>query len=993
MRFRAGLIKRGPNMTNTNNIQLEKNFNREEIEHKWYDRWLKSNIFSAGRSISSEPYVIMMPPPNVTGVLHNGHALFVTLQDILVRFYRMKGRDVLWLPGTDHAGISTQTVVERELKKKEGLTRHDLGRQQFLKKVFAWKDKHGERIIEQLKLMGASADWGRLRFTMDEAFSHSVNTAFTKLWDEGLIFRKERLVSWDPITKTALSNEEVDHVERDGELFYFAYRLKNDSSKEIVVATTRPETMLGDTAVGVNPDDKRYQELVGQELIHPFISDRRVIVIADNYVDPTFGSGAVKITPAHDPNDFHIGERHQLPFINIFTLDATINDNGGEFCGLDRFKARQAVKKRLEAMGLVRKIEAIRHFVSVSERSGADIEPMLSRQYFVDTKPLAKKAYDAVESGDVRIIPPAFKKIWDHFLLNIEDWCISRQLWWGHRIPIYYHIPTMKEAVLKHGHAGHSLSHDALVSGKDLASVLKLALLELDEKTIHAFSHAFTTPPKDMDNYLQEEDVLDTWFSAGLWPFAALGWPEPTPDLERYYPGAVLETGSDILFFWVARMMMLGIHFMGKPPFKDIYLHAMVRDAHGRKMSKSLGNTIDPIDVIEGITLDALIAKIKTYPVPEAHLPKVIEGVKKDFPDGIPSAGADGLRLSLAMFSGQGRDVKFSIPRVVGYRSFLNKVWNATRFALMNIESSDVGPLDDVRPKLSITDRYILSCLNKTVKEVDTCITEYRFSDATDALYHFFWNEFCDQYIECAKVSFKFDDQAQQTVTKSVLIHLLDASMRMLHPFCPFISEEIWQSLPIKDARRQNTDFCATAPFPTYDQTYIDHQSDQAVSLIFAVSTMIKNGRQSSDLPANLAVPVKLLARDHETQELLAKNQSLITHLAKTSSIDISLRGQIEIKELSVINSSSAVDVVILLSGLIDVEKELHRLSNALEKLNKQRESLEKRLGNFAFVSNAPEEVVAMHKKELADIVAKQEQLNLGKTRLQNARNADDGIR
>lgn len=969
-------------MTN-NHIQLDKNFNREEIERKWYDQWLVNDIFRAGQDQKKTPYVIMMPPPNVTGVLHNGHALFVTLQDILARFYRMKGRDVLWLPGTDHAGISTQTVVERELFKKEGLTRHDLGREAFLQRVFSWKDKHGERIIEQLKLMGASADWSRLRFTMDEQCSLAVNAAFVKLWNEGLIFRKERLVSWDPVTKTALSNEEVEHIERDGELFYFAYQVKDNQTQEIIVATTRPETMLGDTAVAVHPKDERYQNLIGKRLRHPFIPSREIIVIADDYVDRDFGSGAVKITPAHDPNDFLMGQRHQLPLVSIFTFDATINENGGPFVGLDRFAARRAVKEKLTELGLFRKIDKIRHAVAISQRSGADIEPMLSRQYFVDTKPLAKKAYDAVESGEVRIIPASFKKIWDHFLLNIEDWCISRQLWWGHRIPIFYHIEAMKQAVMDHGQKHPSLSHKALLEHKPMSIVLRLALDELSEETIRSFSYAFETAPKDANNYLQEEDVLDTWFSSGLWPFSTLGWPESTADLERYYPSSVMETGFDILFFWVARMMMLGIHFMKKPPFKDVYLHAMVRDAHGRKMSKSLGNAIDPIDVIEGISLEDLLAKIKTYPVPETHLPKVLEGIKKDFPEGIPSAGADGLRLSLAMFCGQGRDVKFSIPRVIGYRSFLNKVWNATRFSLMNITKEDVLPFEEIKANLSLADRYIISYLNKTIKDVDHCITEYRFSEAADAIYHFFWNEYCDKYIEYAKVSFKSDTPEQQIITKSVLIHLLDASMRMLHPFCPFISEEIWQNLPLGiHYRNQNIKFCAVAPFPTYDQKLRDEEAEKIIGLIFEVSTMIKNGRQSSDLPVSLAVPVKLLAKDQTIKNLLEDHQGLIAHLAKTKSISFGIRGKEEIKELSVINSGSNVDVVILLKGLIDVNKELLRLNNALEKLHKQRESLEKRLSNSSFIDNAPKDVVLAHKKELAEIIEKEEQLNLGKARL-----------
>lgn len=967
-----------------NNTQLDKNFDREEIEKKWQQIWEQKDIFKAGvgQNALKTPYVIMMPPPNVTGALHNGHALFVTLEDILARFWRMKGRDVLWLPGTDHAGIATQAVVERELKKKENKSRHDLGREEFLKRVFAWKDKHGSKIIEQLKLMGASADWSRLRFTMDDQCNRAVKTAFVSLWNERLIYRKERLISWDPVAKTALSNEEVDHLEREGELYYFAYRVKDEPGQEIVVATTRPETMLGDTAVAVNPQDSRYSHLIGQELVHPFIADRHIVVIADAYVDQEFGSGAVKITPAHDPNDFLMGERHKLAFINIFTLDAAINENGGEFAGLDRFRARALIKARLKELGLERKIDRITHSVSVSQRTGIDIEPMLSRQYFVDAKSLAKKAYDAVESGDVNIIPSSFKKIWDHFLLNIEDWCISRQLWWGHRIPVYYHIEKMKEAVVRHGQSSHSASYQALQNNENISLVLKLALEELDENSIRFFSEALVEAPADQNTYLQEEDVLDTWFSAGLWPFSTLGWPEKTLDLKRYYPGSVLETGSDILFFWVARMMMFGIHFMGQPPFKDIYLHSMVRDAHGRKMSKSLGNAIDPIDIMEGISLEKLIDKTLTYPVPEAHLPKVIEGLKKDFPEGIPSAGADGLRLSLAMFSGQGRDVKFSIPRVVGYRAFLNKVWNATRFALMNIKSEAIMPFEEAKKSLTVADRAILSSLNKTIAKVDQCIKDYHFSDAADAIYHFFWNEYCDHYIECAKVSFRQNDLKRQQVTESVIVHLLDMSMRLLHPFCPFISEEIWQVLPNTKAKN-GISFCALAPFPEASSDFIDEGAEETMALIFSVCTMINNARQSSNLPANKEVPVVLLAKDQNTLNILTAYQDLVVHMARAANIEIHVRGEYELPELSAINSSARVDVAILLAGLIDLDKELARIQGALAKLTQQKIGLEKRLSNASFVANAPEEVVKTHKIELAALNEKEEQLSLAMKRLQ----------
>lgn len=966
-------------------MELDKNFDRQAIEKKWQKAWNESELFKAGtkKNNNKEPYVIMMPPPNVTGVLHNGHALFVTLEDILARFWRMKGRDVLWLPGTDHAGIATQTVVERELKKKENKSKYDLGREKFLERVFAWKDKHGSTIIEQLKLMGASADWSRLRFTMDEQCNKAVKTAFVSLWNEGLIYRKERLISWDPASKTALSNEEVDHIERDGELYYFAYKVKNRPEKELVVATTRPETMLGDTAVAVHPKDNRYTDLVGKELVHPFIADRKVLVIADDYVDKDFGSGAVKITPGHDPNDFLMGQRHSLPLINIFTLDATINEHGGEFCGLDRFKARNKIKERLKELNLERRIEKIRHNVSISQRSGVDIEPMLSRQYFVNAKPLAKKAYEAVENGEVRIIPSSYKKIWDHFLLNIEDWCISRQLWWGHRIPVYYHLEKMKDAVTRYGHEHHSTAFNALKNNEPLSMVLRLALDELDEDSIRFFSEAHIDEPKNSSLYLQEEDVLDTWFSSGLWPFSTLGWPEKTLDLERYYPGSVLETGSDILFFWVARMMMLGIHFLGRPPFKDIYLHSMVRDAHGRKMSKSLGNAIDPIDVIEGISLNDLIAKIKTYPVPEYLLPKVIEGIKKDFKEGIPSAGADGLRLSLAIFSGQGQNVKFSIPRVIGYRAFLNKVWNATRFSLMNIKSDNLMPFDEASEHLSVADQAILSALNHTVEKVDQCLGSYQFSDAADALYHFFWNEYCDHYIEYAKVAFKSGDNLRERVTESVLIHLLDVSLRLLHPFCPFISEEIWQVLPTtKHYKEKGIEFCAVAPFPNSHDHLKNDEAQAIMELVFSICTMINNARQSSNLPSNKEVPVILLAKDQATKNMLDAHRGLIAHMAKASSIEIFLRGEHELKELCAINSSALVDVAIKLSGLIDIKKEIARIDNAILKVQKQKSDLEKRLANESFVKNAPEEVVLTHKNDLANLLEKESQLLLAIDRL-----------
>lgn len=956
---------------------MDKNFNAKTIEEKWLKEWLNNNIFTAGKKddINKKPYVIMMPPPNVTGTLHNGHALFVTLQDILARFHRMKGFDVLWLPGTDHAGIATQSVVERQLR-KEGKSRYDLGRKEFLKRVFEWKNLYGDRIIEQLKLLGASADWSRLCFTMDEKCSKAVRTAFVMLWEEGLIYRSERLISYDPKTKTALSNEEVDHEEREGELSYFNYILKEDKNKFITVATTRLETMLGDVAVAVNPKDERFIDLIGKELIHPFFKDRQIKIISDDYVDISFGSGAVKITPAHDPNDFLIGKRHNLPFLNIFTPDALINKEGKEFEGLDRYEARNKIKDRLIDLGLFVKSERIRHNVSISQRSGEEIEPMLSRQYFVNTKPLAKKALDTVKAGHVRIFPDYFFKTYEHFLSNIEDWCISRQLWWGHQIPIFYHIKSMQNIIYKN----KDLECYKLLENNDpIEKVLKLALNELSESDIKSFSFAFIESPKDIENYIQEEDVLDTWFSSGLWPFSTLGWPKDTKDLERYYPGDVLETGSDILFFWVARMMMFGIHFMGKAPFKDIYLHPMVRDAHGAKMSKSLGNAIDPIDVMNGISLDDLENKIKTYPVPKELLPKVLKGLKKEYPEGIPQIGADGLRLSLAIFSGQGSDVRFNIPRVLGYRAFLNKLWNATRFLLMNIEKDTILNIDNnIKNKLSLPDKYILSLLHKTIKEVNKLLESYNFSEAAEKIYHFFWQEFCDIYIECAKVNLKSDVLEKQQITKSVLVYLLDESMRLIHPFCPFISEEIWACLPIK---RENN-FCATSSYPKSKEDFIDEGSQEDFSLINEVCILIRNARQTSNLSSNLPVPVKIFAQDEDKKKLLLDNKELIAHLAKTKSLGFGLRGQDEIDDICVLNSSAKADVAIFLAGIIDIDKEKERISQNLAKLAKEIFILESKLKNNDFINNAPKDIVNNFKMNLKSLLEKESHLKEHQNRL-----------
>jgi valyl-tRNA synthetase len=988
--------------------EIPKAYDPHAVEARWYADWESAGVFKADETATledgKEPYVIMMPPPNVTGTLHCGHALFVTLQDILTRYNRMLGKNALWLPGVDHAGIATQSVVERELKRHEDKTRHDVGREEFLERVWAWKEKNGDRINEQLKVMGSSCDWSRERFTMDEQCNRAVREAFVRMWDDGLIYRGERLVNWDPIIRTSLSDEEVDHEEREGELWEFAYRLKGGSMQqahkvttpggeitvmipegpEIVVATTRPETMLGDTAIAVHPDDERYAKLIGRKVMHPFFPNREVRIIADDYVDKEFGTGAVKITPAHDPNDFEIGQRHELGFISIFDEDARVNDNGGCFQGLGRNEARKAVKVALAELGLERGTEKIKHQVSISQRSGEPVEPMLSRQYFVKTQPLADKAIAAVESGETRIIPAHWTGTWDHFMKNIRDWCISRQLWWGHRIPVFYDLTKIDEAIETDANrkGGESEGTRAQAEGKSGRDLVPIALRTLDDDLVRYFSKASTDDleKEDPETWMQEEDVLDTWYSSGLWPFSTLGWPDETPDLEAFYPGAVLETGSDILFFWVARMMMMGCHFMEKAPFKDVYLHTMVRDAHGRKMSKSLGNAVDPLDVIGGISLDELTAKTKTYPVPEKMLPKVLKGLEKDFPHGIPAAGADGLRFSLAALATPSGDVKLSIPRVEGYRAFLNKIWNATRFALMRVGDDPVDGLRDpqqleaMKDKLSLADRWILSRLQRVTQKTHEAIEAYRFDELANGIYQFFWSEFCDWYIELSKGPLSDDaDPDAKRATRATLVHVLDAAMRLMHPLCPFQSEEIWQRLPGKDSRWVDTKFCAEAPYPQVQAELVDEDAERGMDLLQSAVTMARNARQESGLGAQQRVAAIFVAGDADDLALLQANQDDLKRIAALGEVTIAAREGFEAPKLSAVNASSRLEVVVPLEGLIDVDAEKARLDKEIKNAAKENKGLSGRLSNPKFKDKAPPEVVA---KAEADLAASNEKLS-----------------
>ncbi|MEM7494865.1 MAG: valine--tRNA ligase [Myxococcota bacterium] len=997
------------------------------------------------RSSDAIPYVILMPPPNITGTLHNGHALFVTLQDILIRFHRMRGYKTLWLPGLDHAGIATQAVVERALRVEEGKSRRDVGRAEFLKRVWAWKERNGNRIIEQLKALGASADWDRLVFTMDPNHCKAVNEAFARLWNDGLIYRGRRLVNWDPKTGTAVSDEEVEHVTRKGELVYFAYPLRglaachpcipschpcvsschpcesrgpemdsrfrgndkmeggndkveggNDSSsvtpapasagvnsagvhkeshsarracEEIIVATTRLETMLGDVAVAVHPQDERYKHLVGATLRHPFFPDRELRVIADAMVKPEFGSGAVKITPAHDPNDFAVGQRHGLPCLSVLTSDGRINDEGGPYRGLPKQEARRRIEEDLRKLGLFRKKEPIEHNVSVSQRSGEPIEPMISRQYFVRTESMARKAREVVDSGETQIFPSSWKKTWNHFLCNIQDWCVSRQLWWGHRIPVYYDLHKLRDAIQNDARqrGKETTALRALQTGVPRRELLRIALDTLEDEWIRAFSVASVEDltAEQADRYVQEEDVLDTWFSSGLWPLATLGWPNKTADLQTFYPSAVLETGFDILFFWVARMVMLGTHFMGRSPFAHVYLHAMVRDAHGRKMSKSLGNAVDPLDVMRGATLKQLQDKARQHPMAADRLPQVLAGIAKQFPEGIPAAGADGLRLSLAILSGQGRDVRLAVPRITGYRAFLNKLWNATRFALPRLQQSSLVPLQQLRKELSLPDRWILSCLQRTIRTVHESLAVYRFDAAAQAVYHFVWSQLCDWYVECVKCDGLSPDcrDAINRVSTSVLWHVLETSVRLLHPFCPFITEELWRVLRPLSPQKLSHRFCCTSPYPEFDAAWVDEAAESDMELLQQAVTGIRAARAESGLPPSRKLPVILLVDDAAPRGLFASHASLVASLARAASVDVRAREGFAAPKGAVVHPGTVVHAMIV-RGEADVQARRRTVKQQLEKARKELATVAAVLAGAAFAQRAPAAVVQAKREQ-----------------------------
>ncbi|MCG8609829.1 MAG: valine--tRNA ligase, partial [Pseudomonadales bacterium] len=830
---------------------MEKTYQPHEIERSWYQTWEEKGYFAP--SGEGDSYCIMIPPPNVTGSLHMGHAFQDTIMDTLVRYHRMKGHNTLWQVGTDHAGIATQMVVERQLL-AHGTNRHELGREKFLEKVWEWKAESGGTITTQLRRMGASVDWTRERFTMDEGLSKAVQEVFIRLHDEGLIYRGQRLVNWDPKLHTAISDLEVISEEEKGSLWHFKYPL-TDGTTHLVVATTRPETMLGDTAVAVHPEDERYKHLIGKEVALP-LTDRKIPIIADDYVDQEFGTGCVKITPAHDFNDYEMGKRHNLPMINILTNDAHLNDNTPpNYRGMDRFEAREQIVKDLETLGLLEKIEPHTLKVPRGDRSGVVIEPYLTDQWYVKVAPLAEPAIKAVENGDIEFVPKQWENTYFAWMRDIQDWCISRQLWWGHRIPAWYDAQ---------GNIYVAASEDEVRKKYNLAEDLPLT---------------------------QDEDVLDTWFSSALWTFSTLGWPEETPELKTFHPTDVLVTGFDIIFFWVARMIMMTLKFTGQVPFKQVYVHGLVRDAEGQKMSKSKGNVLDPLDLISGIRLDTLVEK-RTGNMMQPHLTKQIEAqTRKHFPEGISAYGTDSLRFTFCSLASTGRDIKFDVGRIEGYRNFCNKIWNAARYVLMNTEDQDCG-VNNEPVELGLAERWIISRLQETEQEVAKAYGQYRFDLASQAIYEFIWNEYCDWYLELSKPVL-WDKSASPEIqrgTRRTLVRILETVLRLAHPMMPYITEEIWQRIaPLAGVQGETI---MLQPYPVADESKIDAHAVADLNWVRQVILAVRNIRGEMDISPAKPIPLIMKNGDATDQRRLQENQKFLSSLAKLESIEWLTEGE-----------------------------------------------------------------------------------------------------
>ncbi|MBS4770761.1 valine--tRNA ligase [Carnobacteriaceae bacterium zg-ZUI240] len=875
-------------------IQLPPKYNPQEVESGRYEKWVNSGVFKPNANPDAKPYSIVIPPPNVTGKLHLGHAWDVTLQDAIIRFKRMQGYDTLWLPGMDHAGIATQAKVEEKLR-QEGVSRYDLGREKFLEKTWEWKEDYAQTIRSQWGKMGVSVDYDRERFTLDEGLSQAVKTVFVKLFEKGLIYRGEKIINWDPVARTALSDIEVIHKDVDGAFYHMNYPL-SDGSGYIEIATTRPETMLGDTAVVVNPNDERYQHLIGKTVTLPLMN-RDIPIIADEYVDVAFGTGAMKVTPAHDPNDFELGEKHHLPQINVMNDDATMNALAGKYAGMDRFVARKQIIDDLRELGLLVKIEQHNHSVGHSERSGAVVEPRLSKQWFVKMEDLAKQAIAAQSTRNrVDFYPPRFEQTYLSWMENVHDWCISRQLWWGHQIPAWYHNETGE-----------------LYVGMEA--------------------------PEDVSNWTQDEDVLDTWFSSALWPFSTMGWPnEDSDDFKRYFPTSTLVTGYDIIFFWVSRMIFQSLEFTDQKPFQNVLIHGLIRDKEGRKMSKSLGNGIDPMDVIE-------------------------------------QHGVDALRWFLLNGSAPGQDVRYMEEKVEAAWNFINKIWNASRYAFMNIGDVTMSTLDITGEK-TLADRWILTRLNETIARVTDLFDKFEFGEAGRQLYNFVWDDFCDWYIEMSKETLTGENEVAKFTTRSILLHVLDQTLRLLHPFMPFVTEEIFQTL------HGDTQSVVVAEYPIVDESLSDASSLESMERLIEVIRTVRTIRNEVNTPLSKPVPIAIKANTQDIADLLLENSSYITRFCNPETLTIALDATVEGEAMSAVISGA--QVFMPLAGLINIADEIKRLEKEAAKLMGEVKRVEGKLSNEGFVAKAPAHVIDVERQKGEDY---KQQLQIVEQRIETLRN------
>lgn len=931
-------------MTDKETQELAKSFEPNEIEARWYPAWEKSGCFKAGLDPKKPAFSIQLPPPNITGILHMGHAFNQTVMDTLTRYHRMAGYNTMWLPGTDHAGIATQIVVERKLE-KEGISRRDMKREDFIAKIWEWQKFSGGTILEQMRRMGDSVDWDRLYFTMNPKLSKVVIETFVKLYEEGLIYRGKRLVNWDPKLQSAVSDLEVESEEADGHLWEIRYP-GADGSEGVIVATTRPETLFGDQAVAVHPEDERYKSLVGKMLKLP-LTDREIPVIADEYVDREFGSGCVKITPAHDFNDFEVGRRHNLAMLNVLTKTARMNENvPAKYQGMDRYECRKAAVEDLKAAGLLVAVKPIKHMVPRVSRTGEIVEPMLSEQWYMAMskpapegslypgKSIAEVGLDAVESGEVNIFPAEWRGVYRQWLENIQDWCLSRQLWWGHQIPAWYdeagrvYVARTEEEAQKQAGEGVKLTRD--------------------------------------------EDVLDTWFSSALVPFSTLGWPHPEGDektaYDLYLPSTVLVTGYDILFFWVARMVMMTRHFTGRVPFKNVYIHGLVRDAEGKKMSKSEGNTLDPLDIIQGIDLEHLIEK-NTRGLRQPEKAPIVEAkLRKNYPNGIAAHGADALRFTMAAYATLGRNVNFDLKRAEGYRNFCTKLWNATRFVLMNVEGKDcgVGATANEPMQFSFVDKWIISEFERTVKEVTTAYEDYRLDNAANAIYSFVWNQYCDWYVELSKVQLR-GSEAEQRATRHTLVTVLEAVLRLAHPIIPFITEELWQKVSLTaGVRKADEDaFLMLQTYPTFDAAKVDAGAVARMTTIQAQIDSIRNLRSEMKLPPSQKMPLLISGPEAECVAAAPYLQQLARLESVTHVEDLQQAAQGSVAPVAIVG-----DFKLMLKVEIDVKAERERLSKEAARLAGEVKKCQSKLGNERFVSKAPAAVVDTEKKRLAEFTA-----------------------